>query len=435
MSDDATPLSAIRDKDRLEALRQTGLLDTPVEEEFDRLTRLVCRLLGVPVALVSLVEADRQFFKSAVGLPAPWLLRRETSLLHSFCQHVVATGAPLMVQDATKHPLVSDNLAIADLGVVAYLGMPLTTRQGHVLGALCAIDTEPRSWTPGDATTLRDLANMTVAETLLRQVARAMDERLGAERAARLAVQARTQRLESLRRLASSMSHELAGLMQAVQSGVRLVASRVEEDTSTARSLLALLDDVAQRGGALADRLRVFVARDERRMARVDVGKLLLRLARVEPRMSDLKIRTALQVKDGLPEILADHEELQAVLTVLIGAARCAMPEGGTLVLAAERDVVREGDAQGRQLRPGDYVRISVSGSGTAVSRGWPKAVGAAVLSSNSTSRVPSPDIVLALDLVEQLGGALVSHSEPGSGGTLMVWLPAAGDQVPAPVS
>ena len=73
-SDD--PNDTVRDPARLDALRRTGLLDTRPEEVFDRLTRLVCRLLGVPVALVSLVEADRQFFKSAVGLPTPWAVQR-----------------------------------------------------------------------------------------------------------------------------------------------------------------------------------------------------------------------------------------------------------------------------------------------------------------------------------------------------------------------
>ena len=98
MSDEMTLKAALRNEGRLAALRRTGLLDTPPEETFDRLTRLVCRLLGVPAALVSLVEADRQFFKSAIGLPEAWLLRRETSLLYSFCQHVVPSGTPLLVQ-------------------------------------------------------------------------------------------------------------------------------------------------------------------------------------------------------------------------------------------------------------------------------------------------------------------------------------------------
>jgi len=147
MSGDTAVREALTGGGRLEALKRTRLLDTPPEEAFDRLTRLVCRLLGAPVALVSLVEADRQFFKSVVGLPQPWALLRETSLLHSFCQHVVATAAPLLVQDARGHPLVADNLAVPDLGVLAYLGMPLATADGRVLGSLCAIDTQPRDWT------------------------------------------------------------------------------------------------------------------------------------------------------------------------------------------------------------------------------------------------------------------------------------------------
>ena len=160
----ADPSGPLHDPARLLALQQTGLLDTLPEEVFDRLTRLVCRLLGVPVALVSLVENDRQFFKSALGLPEPWDLRRETPLSHSFCQHVVASGKPLLIQDASQDPLVCDNLALPELGVVAYLGMPLTTVDGHVLGSLCAIDTEPRAWTPADALALRDLAAVAVSE-------------------------------------------------------------------------------------------------------------------------------------------------------------------------------------------------------------------------------------------------------------------------------
>src|SRR5438270_5290696 len=107
----------LRDQARLEALRQTALLDTPPEAVFDRLTRVVRRLLDVPVALVSLVDANRQFFKSADGLPEPWATRRETPLSHSFCQHIVATGALLRIENAREHSLVCDNLVVPELGV------------------------------------------------------------------------------------------------------------------------------------------------------------------------------------------------------------------------------------------------------------------------------------------------------------------------------
>jgi PAS domain S-box-containing protein len=158
----------IRDPARLAALRSTALLDSLPEPSFDRLTHLAARVLSTPAAIVTLIDEDRQFFKSSLGLPEPWSSRRQTPLTHSFCKTVVATGHPLVVEDARRHPLVCDNLAIADLGVVAYLGTPLTLPDGEVLGSFCVIDNRPRAWTEEDLETLRDLAASVLTEIVLR---------------------------------------------------------------------------------------------------------------------------------------------------------------------------------------------------------------------------------------------------------------------------
>ena len=126
--------------------------------------------LHVPVALFTLVTDDRQVFKSSVGVGE----LRETPLSHSFCRHVVESGAPLEVVDARTHPKVRDNPAIADFGIVSYLGMPLTTADGVRLGALCAIDHEPRQWTGRDHGVLEDLAGAAMAEVELRRANRAV---------------------------------------------------------------------------------------------------------------------------------------------------------------------------------------------------------------------------------------------------------------------
>lgn len=154
----------IQDHDRLEALRSLCLLDTPADPAFDRLTRLVTRILHVPVALVVLVDANRQFFKSQVGMPEPWATNRETPLSHSFCQHVVATGDPLIIQNARQHNLVHDNLAIRDLDVIAYAGIPLKTDSGEVIGSFCAIDSQPHEWSADDISILTDLAASVMTE-------------------------------------------------------------------------------------------------------------------------------------------------------------------------------------------------------------------------------------------------------------------------------
>lgn len=162
------------------ALRRTGLLDAPADEHFDKITTMVGRLLKVPVSLVSLVDADRQFFASARGVAEPWASRRETPLTHSFCQHVVLSDAPLQVNDARLDPLVRENPAVAELGVVAYLGMPLRTPARVTVGSLCAIDSRPREWTAEDLSTLHDLAQLADAQIALRgELRTALEEMAG----------------------------------------------------------------------------------------------------------------------------------------------------------------------------------------------------------------------------------------------------------------
>ena len=158
----------MREPRRLDAIHGLRLLDTPAEDAFDRLTRLAARLLRAPIALVSVVDGHRQFFKSAYGLPEPWATRRETPLSHSFCKHVVARAAPLSIADSRQHPLVRGNAAVGDLCVVAYLGAPLTLTSGITIGSFCVIDTKPRVWTTSELQTMVDLAASIMSEIALR---------------------------------------------------------------------------------------------------------------------------------------------------------------------------------------------------------------------------------------------------------------------------
>jgi predicted Zn finger-like uncharacterized protein len=159
----------LNDPARLAALERTALLDSPVEDAFDRVTRLAMRVFHVPGSLVSLVDGRRQFLKSAFGLPEPWASKRETPLTHSFCKHVVSSGKPLIVSNALEHPVLSSNPAVKDLKIVAYAGHPLKTDDGHVLGTLCAIDSKPRQWTEEDQLLLADLAAFVACEIRLRE--------------------------------------------------------------------------------------------------------------------------------------------------------------------------------------------------------------------------------------------------------------------------
>ncbi len=189
--DDTARTAVLADEARLRSLRRACLGPEP-DEAFERFAAMVRRLLDVPVALVSLVDADRQYFPGASGLAEPWNTKRETPLSHSFCQHVTAEGRGRAYRDARMDAQVRDNLAIPEIGVIAYAGMPLTDADGRALGSLCAIDTRPRDWTAAELATLADLAAACSSELRVRIAHDLAEQALAEAEAARrqLAVRA-----------------------------------------------------------------------------------------------------------------------------------------------------------------------------------------------------------------------------------------------------
>lgn len=162
-----TTTSAIRDRERLAALRRLVLLDTPATEAFDRLVRLAARVLECPVSLLSLLDADRQFFKASFGLPEPLSSARQTPLTYSICQYAVAREDRLVVCDATVEHWLDDNLAVREFGIRAYAGVPLMSTEGRAVGTLCVADFKPREWTAEQLANLEDLAAATMREIRL----------------------------------------------------------------------------------------------------------------------------------------------------------------------------------------------------------------------------------------------------------------------------
>ncbi len=147
-----------QDPNRLAALNATELLDTPADDAFDRFARLAVRLLKADAAFVSLLDADRVFFKSYVVAGGSRPEIREVSIEASFCPYAVAQGKSLLVSDARIDPQFKTHSAIRDFGLVAYAGIPLVTADGHALGSLCVIGSQPHAWTPDEIELLTDLS-------------------------------------------------------------------------------------------------------------------------------------------------------------------------------------------------------------------------------------------------------------------------------------
>lgn len=152
--------AVINDPDRLRALHATGLLDTPPEPIYDRITRAAADALDAPHAAMSLVDVDRQFFKSTAGMKVQSDADRQTPLARSVCQYTVANGTALVVEDARIDPMFKSHPAVLDGTVVAYLGIPLIDGAGNAVGTLCVYDTKPRIWSSGHVQVLSDLAEI-----------------------------------------------------------------------------------------------------------------------------------------------------------------------------------------------------------------------------------------------------------------------------------
>ena len=152
------PHDRIVDSARLASVRATGLLDTGAEDEFDQLARLACRVLGTPYAFVTLVDDTRSFWKACIGIASDDPADRQNAVEESFCQYVVATDEPLIVGDVTANEMTKDNPSIDSMGVRAWAGHPIRDAAGRVLGTMCAVDVETRSWSDDDDDLLRLLA-------------------------------------------------------------------------------------------------------------------------------------------------------------------------------------------------------------------------------------------------------------------------------------
>lgn len=390
------------------ALIGTGLLDTPPEEVFDRFTRLAAKIIGVPVVLMSLVDSTRQFFKSQTGLPEPWASLRGTPLSHSFCQHVVVTGQPLVVHDARQHGLLKDNLAIRDLSVVAYAGIPLTTPAGHTVGSFCAIDNKPRDWTADELEILRSLADAVSTEIDLRAVAAELQANYIALRQSSLLRDELAHMLvHDLRTPLNSLLGGLQGL-QSLLPAEGAESEMVKISLRGGRSLAALVDNILDVSRSDAQKLE----------PKFGYFQPAVLFERVEDQVSQLAaqkgIYLTMEAHPETPSLYADLDLLDRVLVNLLGNAIQHTSKGG----AVKVDVTTLDDS--RLL-----LRVIDSGSGI------PKADFKRIFekfgqSSHSNKLRASSGLGLTFCkmVVEAHGGSIWVDSQMGVGTIFSVTLP-----------
>ena len=214
---------------RLAVLADLAVLDSAPEDAFDRLTRLAASICEAPIALVSLVDRDRQWFKSRIGLAVP-----QTSRDVSFCAHTILDTEPLVIEDTAEDPRFSRNpLVVGSPHIRFYAGIPLTVEPEVNIGTLCVIDTRPRRLPESQITMLKDLAGAVVDALRLRRSVDLLEHRDAEIRDAYAAL--KRSMSENLRKSVDAANRHYAGVFEAAQIGLvklspggRIVDANVE---------------------------------------------------------------------------------------------------------------------------------------------------------------------------------------------------------------
>ncbi|BCM92301.1 sensor histidine kinase ResE [Abditibacteriota bacterium] len=409
MSQPQEPTNSLSDTERLEALYLSGLLDTPPEQAFDRFTTLAHQIIGAPVVLVSLVDENRQFFKSQLGLPEPWATVRETPLSHSFCQHVVNTREPLIIDDARLNPLTKDNLAVTEVGILSYAGVPLRTSDNHILGSFCVINTQPHHWTDSEIQILEALAEMVIREVELRRQAQLLNSQF-------LALQQTELQRDDLVHM---VIHDLRTPLNALLGGLQGLSTLLELDEGQRQML-----NISIRGARSLSHLIntiLDVSRAEAGLLTLDykpispLGILTTALEQVETLSRQKSISISFDLATALPVVMADESKLSRVLVNLLGNAIQHTPANGTI-----RVSVRANEENVMEWR--------VSDSGAGIPADELEKIFEKFRQAQATQRSPSSSglgLTLCKLVVEAHDGEIWAESELGQGSTFCFTLPS----------
>ncbi|MDH3444936.1 MAG: GAF domain-containing sensor histidine kinase [Deltaproteobacteria bacterium] len=324
--------------ERLSALDAYQILDTDPEQAFDDLTEIASRICGTPIALVSLVDQERQWFKSKVGLEAA-----ETPRRVAFCSHAILEPDKLLiVPDPHRDIRFADNPLVTSAPKIRfYAGAPLVNPEGQALGTLCVIDREPRNLEPHQIDTLRALARQVIGQMELRKKYIELRE---------LALDLESNKHELERRNTEistfyhTLAHELKTPLTAVREFVSIVMDQIAGPvTKDQREYLGTAkiccDQIKTHIDDLLDVTRLEtgkLALDQKISAMVRIIELVVSSTLSAARDKQLVLRK--QVPSDLPPVLVDERRIAQVLTNLVSNAIKFTPPRGEIVVSARHD-------------------------------------------------------------------------------------------------
>ncbi len=275
---------------------------------------------------------------------------------------------------------------------------------------------------------LLDITEQKQLEDALRDLNATLEARVAAEIAARQRAQELARHADQMRtlgQLAGGMAHDFNNVLQAIAGGARLLLNRIDRP-DTARPLIDLIIDAADRGASITGRLLSFAHRRELRADRIDTVALLRDLSVVLTHTLGSAILVQVRADPALPRALIDKTQLETVLINLATNARDAMPHGGRLVIDVQQETIGDEDMLGMQ--PGRYLRLTISDTGVGMDEATLARVSEPFFTTKPVGRGTGLGLAMARGFADQSGGALRIESRPGEGTSVTLWLPAAPD-------
>ncbi len=389
------------------------------------MTRLAVKFLGVPVAFMSLVDADRDFYKSATGFGEPLQSDRQLTG-RTFCHYAIQSSAPLIVEDAEAHPIYRSIPTVKTLGVRAYLGIPLVMDDGQAIGSFCAIDTKPRRWTSTEIEVLTELAASAKREIELRSASRA-------ERMARLNAEAEKRAADEANRSKSAflamMSHELRTPLNAIGGYADLIDFGVHGPVTPAQSdALGRIKRSSQHLLGLINTVLDF--------AKVESGQIAYRTAKVPldaaireaeamvvPQVGAKNLRYQNEGCDSTVMVLADAEKLKQIVINLLSNSLKFTDAGGEIR-------VRCGEIASSGNGGATHAFVSVEDTGIGIELSKLESIFEPFVQIESGRKNPNEGVGLGLAIsrafARSMGGTLTAESTLGVGTTMTLTIPRA---------
>lgn len=396
--------------ERLHAVRRYDILDTPPDGAYDRITALAARLFQVPIAIVSIVDSDRIWFKSHHGLDAT-----EVSRDPGLCASAILQDRPYIIEDASIDAIALTNPLVAgDLGFRFYVAVPLTTSDGYNLGTLCVIDKKPRTLKAEEITNLQDLASLVVDQLELRLTAiRTMVELISAKSSAENASLAKTDTL-------STLAHELRAPLNAILGYAQLL----EKDNSLTSSQLSYIDQMLQAGWHQSKLINELLDRDVIESGKLPMSQESLPLFNIlsecqtlmKPQAQMKSIHLSLPRNDNAFFVYADRTRLKQIVINLLSNAIKYNRVGGSVIVECIR-------------RTPQCVRISVKDTGVGLS---PEKIGHLFQAYNRLGQEAGTEegtgigLTITKKLVEMMGGSIGVDSTVGVGSNFWIELVSA---------